>query len=52
MYNEMLTRRASLGIEKSCVDKIRNKTYNTLNDLYLEAEIVVNEINELESKLV
>ena len=51
MYNEMLTRRATLGIEKGCVDKIRNKTYYSLNDLYAEAEIVVAEINELEEKL-
>lgn len=51
MYNEMLTRRASLGIEKGCADKIRNKTYCTLNDLYLEAENVVEEINQLESQL-
>lgn len=51
MYNEMLTRRATLGIEKGCVDKVRNKTYYSLNDLYAEAEIVVAEINELEEKL-
>ena len=51
MYNEMLTRRESLGIEKSCVDKVRNKTYYSLNDLYAEAETVVEEINELESRL-
>ena len=51
MYNEMLTRRASLSIEKGCIDRVRNKTYYSLNDLYLEAEIVVEEINELENQL-
>ncbi len=51
MYNEMLTRRASLGIEKGCIDKVRKKTYYTLNDLYIEAEIVVEEINQLEAQL-
>ena len=44
----MLTRRQSLGIEKSCNDTVRGKIYLSLEDLYLEAEKVVKEINELE----
>lgn len=48
-FNEMLTRRQSLNIDKPCIDKIRNKTYYTLAELYCEAEIVVNEINYLEN---
>lgn len=51
MYNEMLTRREALNIEKACVDNTRNKTYYTLNDLYVEAEKVVEEINALENQL-
>ena len=52
MYNEMLTRRKALGIEKACDDKVRGKVYSTLGELYQEAEKVVEEINQLETQLI
>jgi hypothetical protein len=47
----MLTRRQALGIEKACIDNIREKTYHSLEELYQEAELVVEEINKLEALL-
>jgi hypothetical protein len=52
MYSEMLTRRQALGIVKFCDDKVRGKVYFTLDELYQEAEKVVNEITELEMGLI
>jgi len=49
-YNEKLTRFAALGIEEPIEDPIRKKTYNTLMDLYTEAEIVRDEIHQLENE--
>ena len=46
-YNEMLTRRKTLGIEDTIVDEFRNKTYHNLIELYEEAEVVAKEIREL-----
>jgi hypothetical protein len=52
MYSEMLTRRQALGIAKFCDDKVRGKVYSTLDELYQEAEKVVDEINQLETQLI
>lgn len=46
-YNEMLTRRKTLGIEDTIVDEFRNKTYHNIIELYKEAEVVAGEIREL-----
>ena len=48
LYNEKLTRFQALDIKEEIYDEYRNKTYLTLNDLYLEAEKVRLEINDLE----
>jgi len=50
-YNEKLTRFAALEIEETIEDTVRGKTYNTLRDLYVEAEVVKSEINMLENRL-
>lgn len=46
-YEQMLTRRAYLGIDDKIKDEFRNKTYKSLKDLYDEAEICAKEIKEL-----
>lgn len=46
-YEQMLTRRNHLGKKDIIIDKFRNKTYHNLTELYEEAEIVAEEINEL-----
>ena len=51
MYVEMLTRREALNISDTIIDSYRNKTYTSLNDLYLEAEVVASEINNLENQI-
>lgn len=50
-YNEQLTRRIAMGIEFVVTDEERNKTYSTLNELYVEAEKVVEEIHYYENLL-
>lgn len=50
-YFEKLMRFEALEIQEAVEDKARSKSYSTLNDLYLEAEIVRAEINELEQQL-
>lgn len=50
-YNEMLTRFAALGIAETITDDIRSKVYASLNDLYLEGEVVRAEIKALEAQL-
>ncbi len=49
--NEKATRFQNLNIEYSHYDEFRNKTYTSLNELYLEAEVVRNLIQELELEL-
>ncbi len=51
LYNEQLTRRIAMGIEFVVTDEERNKTYSTLNELYIEAEKVVEEIHYYENLL-
>ena len=51
MYVEMLTRREALNISDTIIDSYRNKTYTSLNDLYLEAEVVASEIKSLENQI-
>lgn len=51
MYEQMLVRRKTLGIDDTIVDGFRNKTYNNLVDLYNEGEIVAGEIRVLKEKL-
>ena len=51
MYVEMLTRRESLNISDTIIDSYRNKTYTSLNDLYLEAEVVASEIKNLAKEI-
>ena len=46
-YEQMFTRRKTLGIEDTIVDEFRNKTYHNLIELYEEAEVVAGEIREL-----
>ena len=46
-YEQMFTRRKTLGIEDTIVDEFRNKTYHNLIELYEEAEVVAKEIREL-----
>lgn len=50
-YNEKLIRRNYLSIECTINDENRKKVYNSLNDLYLEAEKVVEEIHYYEKLL-
>ena len=50
--NEKATRLLALSIEYSHYDEYRDTTYNSLNDLYIEAEIVRARINQLESELM
>lgn len=49
-YEQMLTRRKTLGIEDTIVDVFRNKTYHNIIELYTEAEVVAGEIRELREK--
>lgn len=50
-YNEKLTRFKALGIFESVTDKVFNLTYASLDDLYMQAEKIRNEINELETEV-
>lgn len=49
-YEQMFTRRKTLGIEDTIADEFRNKTYHNLIELYEEAEVVASEIRELRNK--
>lgn len=51
MYEQMLIRRKTLGIEDEIFDKFRNKTYKSVLQLYNEAEVVAGEIRVLKEKL-
>lgn len=51
MYEQMLIRRKTLGIEDEIFDKFRNKTYKSILQLYNEAEVVAGEIRVLKAKL-
>lgn len=46
-YEQMFTRRKTLGIEYTIIDEFRNKTYHNIIELYEEAELVAKEIREL-----
>lgn len=48
-YEQMFTRRKTLGIADTIIDEFRGKTYHNLIELYEEAEIVAKEIRELRS---
>lgn len=50
-FNEKLTRLQALSISEICVDNVRGKQYTTLLELYTEAEVVRQEINDLEKCL-
>jgi hypothetical protein len=51
MYEQMLVRRKTLGIEDEIFDEFRNKTYKSVLQLYNEAEVVAGEIRVLKEKL-
>lgn len=46
-YEQMFTRRKTLGMVDVIVDNFRNKTYHNIIELYEEAEVVAKEIREL-----
>lgn len=50
-YEQMLRRRKELGIEDIIEDKVRNKTYKNLIELYTEAEEVARRISEIKNIL-
>lgn len=49
MYNEKLQRFAALGITETVHDEFRGKDYENLHQLYVEAEVVRDEIHQLEN---
>lgn len=51
MYEQMLIRRKTLGIDDEIIDELRNKTYKSVIQLYNEAEVVAGEIRVLKEKL-
>ena len=55
MYEQMLVRRKTLGIEDVIEDEFRNRVgenaYHNLIELYEEAEVVAGEIRVLKEKL-
>jgi hypothetical protein len=50
-YNEKLTRFAALNMAETVTDKIFGMIYLNLNDLYIQAEKIRAEINDLEEEL-
>lgn len=50
MYNEKLQRFEALEIAEIIHDEFRGKDYENLHQLYVEAEVVRAEINELENE--